>query len=486
MSKSERNVLIVLAILLLLGLFLWRFIPGGLIHGNQPPRSLLRAQPSLWSPARPRFAGRATSSKDTGKIQIIRFGSASTKSALPATTPNGAPVPPKLELHKELIPKDIEIIRCYYSQEVVPPGKTFGFDINGSGFNSEFEKMIKVESGHENVSIKNLHMITANQIHGDMEVGPDAKTGFVYPRVLIQNLPVFSAPDPFAVVRKGEVLTVFFISMEENGRGGRFRVITNLNEELAKTFRIEPSTKGIEISDLQSQLPYVMEGHLQIGPGVAPGDHGMTIFINGKEAFKRIGMIRIVHPNIGQTGFVQGLMAEEKFHRPGDEIQIYVQGTGLSSQDTSTLDAKVNEFDLGKASFTYISPLQLRLTFQSPTNTPTGSYGVRVLSGTGQTLFEKKDVFLVVPANWVASVQVLPPVKAGSKSSLKILGRDFSDDFLASFRIDVDEPGITITNLKRADASNLDRGYQRQLRRGPGRLLAASDISWTENYPPFR
>ena len=153
-------------------------------------------------------------------------------------------MPPKLELHKELIPKNIEIIRCYYSQEVTPPGKTFGFDIDGSGFTSEFEKMIKVESGHEHVIVKNLHLVTANQIHGDMEIEPDAKTAFVYPRVLIQGLPVFSAPDPFAVVRKGEVLTVFFISMEENGRGGRFRVITNLDEELVKTFQIHAEHTG--------------------------------------------------------------------------------------------------------------------------------------------------------------------------------------------------------------------------------------------------
>ena len=158
-----------------------------------------------------------------------------------------------MELHKELIPKNIEIIRCYYSQDVVPPGTTFGFDINGSGFTSEFEKMIKVESGQENVRIKNFHLITANQIHGDMEVGQEAKTGFVFPRVLIHGLPVFSAPEPFAVVRRGEVLTVFFTSMEENGRGGRFRVITNLDEALEKTFHIDASTPGIQVSELDSR-----------------------------------------------------------------------------------------------------------------------------------------------------------------------------------------------------------------------------------------
>ena len=376
-------------------------------------------------------------------------------------------------------------MRCYYTQEVVPPGKVFGFDINGSGFTSQFEKMIRVESGHDHVLIKNLHLVTTNQIHGEMEVGADAKTGFVYPRVLIRKLPVFSAPDPFAIVRKGEVLTVFFVSMEENGRGGKFRVITHLNEELAKTFRIEPSTTGIQISDLQPQLPYLMEGHLQIGPGVSAGEHGLTIFIDGKQAFKRTGMIRIVHPNIGQTGFVQGLTAEEKYHRPGDTIQIYVQGTGLSAQDTSTLDAKVTEFDLGKASFTYISPLQLRMSFNSPTTIPPGSYSVRVMSGTGQTLYEKSDVFKIVPAHWVAGIQVSPPVKAGGQSVLKVMGRDFSDDFVGTFRIDVDDPGIRITNLKRTDASTLTADIAVTAAVAPGDYWLHLTAQGQKITPPF-
>lgn len=59
--------------------------------------------------------------------------SSKSKPSPAATTAAGAPVPPKLELHKELIPKDIEIVRCYYSQDVVPPGTTFGFDIKRLG-----------------------------------------------------------------------------------------------------------------------------------------------------------------------------------------------------------------------------------------------------------------------------------------------------------------------------------------------------------------
>jgi hypothetical protein len=60
-----------------------------------------------------------------------------------------------------------------------------------------------------------------------------------------------------------------------------------------------------------------------------------------------------------------------------------------------------------------------------------------------------------VPGDWVAGVQVSPPVKAGGKSLLKILGRDFSDDFMANFSIAVDEPGITVSGLRRMDSSTL-------------------------------
>ena len=217
MNRSERTVLVVLLLLLLAGLLFWRVGSGP----KAPAPNPAEVKPSSATVPSPLAA--APKEKP--------------KSALPTTTPTGAPVPPKLELHKELIPKNIEIVRCYYTQEVAPPGTTFGFDINGSGFTSEFEKMIKVESGHEHVDIQNLHLITTNQIHGDMKVGAKARTGFVYPRVLIKGLPVFRAPDPFAVVRKGEVLTVFFISMEENGRGGNFRVITNIDDNIGRCAR---------------------------------------------------------------------------------------------------------------------------------------------------------------------------------------------------------------------------------------------------------
>jgi hypothetical protein len=168
-----------------------------------------------------------------------------------------------------------------------------------------------------------------------------------------------------------------------------------------------------------------------------------------------MGMIRIVRPNIGQSGFIQGLMAEDKYRRPGDTVQLYVQATGLSEKDLANLTAEVEGADFGKPTFTYLSPIQLRLTFNIPATAASGAYSVKISNTAGQLLYEKKDLFTVVPANWVAGVQVTPPVKAGGKSTLKILGRDFSEAFASSFTIGLDEPGISVTGLHRADPSTL-------------------------------
>jgi hypothetical protein len=154
MNRTERTVLVILILLLLLGLLFWHFATGP----KTPPPVAPEVIPSSATIPSPLKVTPKETEKPKSKLP--------SKSALPATSSNGAPIPPKLELHKELIPKNIEIIRCYYTREVVPPATTFGFDINGSGFTSEFEKMIKVESGHENVKIKNLHMITLFRNHG--------------------------------------------------------------------------------------------------------------------------------------------------------------------------------------------------------------------------------------------------------------------------------------------------------------------------------
>ena len=182
-----------------------------------------------------------------------------------------------------------------------------------------------------------------------------------------------------------------------------------------------------------------------------------------------------------QTGFVLGLVPVDKYHRPGDIVELYLQGTGFAPANADTLKATVDDFDMGAASITYISPAQMRVSFKAPMTTPVRSYGVTVTGGQNESLFHKADIFQIVAANWINGVQVSPPVKPGDHGTLKILGRDFSSSFLKNFKIDLDEPGITVQNLKNARRRYALRRYRRQLKRGAGRLLAALKQQRSEN-----
>ncbi len=372
----------------------------------------------------------------------------------PVTAPAG-PTPPKIVLHPELIPKNIEIVRCYYDREIVGPDTTFGFDINGSGFTSEFQNMIQVDPGGLDIQVKNLRLVTANQIHGEIVVGSAQTTDFIYPRILIHNTPVFRAPDPFAVVRPAEVLIIVFISLAEDGRSGRFRVVTNLDETMAKQFHLVPSNPGLELSPLEFHLPFAVEGIMQIGTGVPQGEYGLTAFIGQRQVWKRNGMIRIVRPNVGLTGFVQGISAVDKYHRPGDTAQFYLHGSGLSPAYTTALNAKVNEFDMGPGTFQFVSAAQMRFSFQVPQNAPLRSYGITISDSKNNELFKKDDVFTLIAPNWVGGVQIAPPIRPGQQGLLRVLGRDLSPDFAQNLQLAVDEPGIELKNLRPLDASTL-------------------------------
>jgi hypothetical protein len=456
MNRNERAALFVIFCLLAVGFLLFKLTSGGRPLPAHSPDSLfssstvtpVRASSAPVKPAVP--AAALSASTPTAKPAVKPV-----KAAPPATAPDVAP-PPAVKLHKELIPKDISIVRFSYGgQDIASPGTSFGFDLNGSGFSSEFEKMIKVEVPNTGVEITDLKLVTVNQITGNIHVKPDAVTGFAYPRVLIKGLPVFTAPEPFAIVRPGDVLAIFIASQDATGRAGRFRVITNLTQEMAQSFRLEPSSAGIQISNIEAHLPYLIEGTLSINPGVPTGEYGLTAYVGDKMALQRPSMIRIVRPNVGQSGFVQGVTPVDRFHRPGDVIQLYLQGTGFSPEDTGMLSARVEGFDMGAASFTYVSGNQMRFTFQSPPNAPAGPYGLSVMGRDGAKLFEKKDVFRMVGPNWVAGVQVSPPVRPGSQGQLKVLGRDFSDEFAAQLSITVDDEGIVLGKLQKQDPQTL-------------------------------
>src|SRR5262249_26264226 len=120
------------------------------------------------------------------------------------------PAPTKLVIHRELIPKDVSIVRFNYSQPVHSPGDSFHFNIVGSGFTPAFQQTLSVYAGSAHVQIRNLHLVTINQIEGEFVVLPTAPSQYVFPYVLLNNVPVFQASTPFAVIRPGEVLDIVF------------------------------------------------------------------------------------------------------------------------------------------------------------------------------------------------------------------------------------------------------------------------------------
>lgn len=360
-----------------------------------------------------------------------------------------APVaPPPVELHKELIPKDIEIVRVYYAQPITGPGSLVEFDINGTGFNQEFERMIKVDSGSSNVSVKNLKLMTPNQIQGVLVVKSDAKTGAVFPQVLIQDKVVFRAPEPYAVIRPGEVLNMVFTEMGESGRSGRFRVFTNLTQNMFDAFRVSVDTTSITVSDLVPHLPFVVDGTLTIG-STREGDFGIQIFIGETLIWDKPGIIRVVQPNVGQSGLAQQLRAIDGFHRPGDEAHFALHGSGFQESDADILDAVVDGWGLVPSTFTYRSAGRMELTIRIPESAAVGAYTLRVKHDQKELLAVER-AFRVVGENWLRRFVVDPPLQPGKQATLRLEGRDLGKEFVASLVATTDTDDLKVGTLSQS------------------------------------
>lgn len=350
--------------------------------------------------------------------------------------------PPPVEIHKELIPQNIEIVRVYYATTLAGPGDTIEFDINGSGFTREFEKMIKVESGHSKVSIRDLALRTPNQIHGTLVVNEKAETAVAFPRVLIQGKVVFQAPEPFAVIRLGEVLNVVFTEMGESGRTGRFRVFTHLTPEMVPDFTVQSSTTAIQIADLTPALPFLVDGDIRIGPA-AGGEYDLTVRLNDKILWNREGIIRVVKPNVGQTGLVQRLQGTEDFYRPGDRAFFLIQGSGFQPEDPQRLTVQVPGLEIKTSTFVYLAPGRMELSIGIPPTTPRGRYGLIVSQGE-QRLLESDNAFEVVDKNWMRGLRLQSELKPGGASTLYLIGRDMEAGFISGLHIELDEPALHV------------------------------------------
>jgi hypothetical protein len=364
-------------------------------------------------------------------------------------------IPPGQEgMHRELIPKNINIERCSYDLDVVAPGTTFGFDIVGSGFDESFYKIISIDPDALDVTVKNLRLVTANQIHGQVEVGTEATTQYIHPKVIIRALPVFRAPEPFGVVRRGEVLDIVLTSIDETGQWGHFRIITNLDEGLFSAFRVEPTHPRLEVSNVKAEYPFYVDGMVMISEGLKHGQYGVVTHLGKRELFRQDPLVDVVKPTVGKTGSIEKVRAVEMAHRPGDSLDLTVTGSAFLPNVVSALSAEVNEFAMGPSTFIFVSAGRLDATLQIPPNTPVGIYGVSVLYR-GKALEKQPNVFAVVPPNWLATVKLATPLAPGKNGQVLLSGRDITPDFAKTLALETDTEGLKISNLHWRDASSV-------------------------------
>jgi hypothetical protein len=363
-------------------------------------------------------------------------------------------VPGQEGMHRELIPKSITIVHCSYDLDVVAPGTTFNFDLIGSGFDEAFYKIISVDPDALDITVKNLRLVTPNQIHGQIDVGSEATTQYIHPLVVIRSLPVFRAPEPFGVVRPGEVLDIELTSIDETGQWGRFRVITNLDDRHYQQFHLEPTNELLEVSNLKAQLPFYVDGVVMIGQGLKHGHYGLVATLGKREVFRQDPLVDVVKPTVGKTGSIEKVEAVEKAHRPGDNLELMIKGSAFLPTEISLLSVHVTPTDMGPANLTYVSPGRVDATLRIPPNAAVGVYGVNVLSN-GKVLQEQLNVFGIVPPNWLASVKLVTPLSPGKNGQLQILGRDITPEFMKTLTLETDTEGIKVSNLRWQDPMTL-------------------------------
>lgn len=350
-------------------------------------------------------------------------------------------IPPPLTLHRELIPVDIEIVRFTYGQPVHQPGTTFRFNIVGSGFTQSFEKSLTVYSGSPHVQVRNLRRVTINQIQGDMVIQPEAPTQYVFPHVLINQKPVFQAATPFAIIRQGDVLDIVFTQMDPDGKGGHFRVYTNLDSEMSKNFAVRSETTGLSTSDLRHRPPYIVDGTLRIEANVPRGDYPLSAWAGSQQLFRKEHLIKVIRPTIGNGGVIQSLAAPQRYIRPGDSVRITLEGRGFKPEDSVGLT--VRAANSGEAPLRYISQERMETFLDLGSSASEGVYDAGVYHD-GELIYPAKRVFTVVGANWLGKVSLLSSARAGQKTTLLISGRDFSTQYAQRLTIESEDPGIHV------------------------------------------
>jgi hypothetical protein len=477
MTRTQKTTVVVVVILLILLLFLLMRRH----HGHERYRSdnTTQTPPAPTTPAAA-LLNPPTRHHSPTAMEPVRPSTAAAVSVKPlaaGTTGPLIPPAPKMTIeipagqegmHVDLIPRGITIERCYYTEEVVNPGTQFYFDVNGSGFDSSFYRSITVDADALDVEVRDLRLITANQIRGLMVVGDAATTQYIHPKIFIHGLPVFRAPEPFGVVRYGEVLDIHLTAIDDSGQWGKFRIVTNLDAGLYPKLHIEPTSTHLEVSNTKPQLPFYVDGSIEIAPGLASGSYGLRVLLGTHEIFRKHPLVDVVKPNIGRSGSIESIQATELAHRPGDILELNIEGSGFLATQASLFTAKIDGVDAPPANFTFVSAGKYTMNLQLPGTIPKGVYNITIRHK-GSVVFQKKAAFAIVPPDWLSHVELTHTVAPGGAGQIQLMGRELSPTFLSTLHLVVDEPGLSLSPLRQIN----DRAFMADLRVGSG--VAAGD-----------
>ena len=358
-------------------------------------------------------------------------------------------------LHPELIPPNVRIVRFKYDQDIIAPGESTGFDLNGAGFTPEFHNLVKIDPAEPRLELGKEVLVTPNQIHGTLAAGVAAPTRFVAPRVLIGNEIVFVAPDPLAVVRLHDILSASVTGIENDGRLVDFQLIANLTDEDMAKLRFETDTRGLTFSRPRRDGKYLVGVSATINGTADPGAHRLRVFEGPRKAFSRRNFFKVLGPNIGESGFILGLSAQDRFQCTGGTLRVTLWGSDLRKKDMQDLSARVEGgFDLREAVFTFVTPSQLILVFQVPLNASPGVYPLAIYHR-GKLAYREEAVFEVVDAYWLERILETSVFTPGQPSFLKIRGRGLTESFADGLTVSAEAPGFSFGKVRRLDEDTL-------------------------------
>jgi len=345
-------------------------------------------------------------------------------------------------VHAELIPENIQISRFYYPSSITAPDTQIEFEINGLGFTDSFQRIIGVNPGGAEVAVKRLQYVTTNQITGTFTIGKNASTAVFFPEVTIQGKTVFRAPEPFAVIRPGEVLNLIFQEIGESGTSAWFRVFTNLNPELYGAMSVSFSTAAIHAKNLRPHLPFIVEGSIDT-KDAPDGSYDVFVKIHDRIVWARPDYIKVLHAGEKEAGLFEKIESTDGFYRPGDKVKFLIQGSGFREGDVRSFSAEIKGLGALPADFIYVSPGKMELEVDLSSTTAPGTYDLSILQE-GRQIRLISQAFVVVPANWIREVTLGWDLMPGSQSVLDLTGRNFDKSFASRLKASSDDPQLSV------------------------------------------